>query len=94
MALFAHLLLEGRIDDFKKLLKGIYNDEYLQQIVNRDTSKNHKNLMWIGKVLKDNRDSVDLDELFKNLELFDKIAKTTDLYKFKEYIDFVSFLTP
>ena len=93
MALFAHLLLEGRIDDFKKLLKGIYNDEYLQQIVNRDTSKNHKNLMWIGKVLKDNRDSVDLDELFKNLELFDKIAKTTDLYKFKEYIDFVSFLT-
>lgn len=93
MALFVHLLIESRVDDFKKLLKGVYNDEYIQNIVDRDTSKNHKNLMWIGKVLKDNRDEIDLDELFKNLELFNKIAKTTDLYKFKEYIDFVSFLT-
>lgn len=93
MTHFSRFLIEGRVDDFKKLLKGVYNDEYLQQLVDKDTSKNHKNLLWIGKILKSERDVIDSDELFKNLELFNKIGTATDLYKFKDYMEFITFLS-
>lgn len=91
MTLFEHILIEGRVQDFQKLLSSKFNSEYLQRIINRDTSKNHKNLMWIGKIL--NSDStIDIEELMDNLDIFNKIAKTTDLYQFNEYGKFLDFL--
>lgn len=92
MPLFAQLLIESRVDDFKKLLKGIYNDEFIQDLVNKDTSKNHKNLLWIGKILKNDKD-LDIDDLYKNLELFNKVGTETDLYKFRDYMQFLDFLS-
>ena len=72
MTLFEHILVEGRVEDFKKLLGKTFNSEFVQNLINRDTSKNHKNLMWIGKILK-NEPDLNIDELYKNLELFNKV---------------------
>ena len=91
MTLFEHILIEGRIEDFKKLLDRTFNSEYVQNLINRDTSDNHKNLMWIGKILK-NEPDLNIDELYKNLELFNRVGKSTDLYQFKDYLQFINFL--
>ena len=92
MTLFEHILIEGRIEDFKKLLDRTFNSEYVQNLINRDTSDNHKNLMWIGKILK-NEPDLNIDELYKNLELFNRVGKSTDLYQFKDYLQFINFLS-
>jgi len=91
MTLFEHILIEGRVDDFKNLLKNKYSIDYVQKIINRDTSKNHKNLLWIGKILKTEPDIND-EDLFKNLEIFNKVASSTDLYSFRDYSTFLNFL--
>ena len=91
MTLFEHILIESRVDDFKNLLKNKYSIDYVQKIINRDTSKNHKNLLWIGKILKTEPDIND-EDLFKNLEIFNKVASSTDLYSFKDYGTFLNFL--
>jgi len=66
MTLFEHILIESRVDDFKNLLRKRFSIDYILKIVDRDTSKNHKNLMWIGKILMTEPDINDVD-LFKNL---------------------------
>jgi len=91
MTLFEHILIEGRVDDFKNLLKNKFSIDYVQKIINRDTSKNHKNLLWIGKILKTEPDIND-EDLFKNLEIFNKVASSTDLYSFRDYSTFLNFL--
>jgi len=85
------LLFEGRIQDFKKLLDGKFNSEFLQRIVDRDTSKNHKNLMWIGKILQSEPD-INVEELLNNLDIFNRIGKSSDLYQFKDYLTFLNYL--
>lgn len=91
MTLFEHILIEGRVDDFNKLLARKFNSDYRQKIINRDTSKNHKNLLWIGKMLMTEPDLND-EDLFKNLEIFNKVGRTTDLYSFRDYSSFLKFL--
>jgi len=91
MTLFEHILIEGRVEDFKNLLKNKFSIDYVQKIINRDTSKNHKNLLWIGKILKTEPD-INEEDLFKNLEIFNKVASSTDLYSFREYSTFLNFL--
>ena len=91
MTLFEHILIEGRVDDFKKMLSQRFSIDYVQKIINRDTSKNHKNLLWIGKILKTEPDIND-EDLFKNLEIFNKVASSTDLYSFRDYSTFLNFL--
>lgn len=91
MTLFEHILIEGRVDDFNKLLFRKFNSDYRQKIINRDTSKNHKNLLWIGKMLMTEPDLND-EDLFKNLEIFNKVGRTTDLYSFRDYSSFLKFL--
>lgn len=91
MTLFEHILIEGRVDDFNKLLARKFNSDYRQKIINRDTSKNHKNLLWIGKMLMTEPDLND-EDLFKNLEIFNKVGRTTDLYSFRDYPSFLKFL--
>lgn len=91
MTLFEHILIESRVDDFKNLLKNKFSIDYVQKIINRDTSKNHKNLLWIGKILKTEPDIND-EDLFKNLEIFNKVASSTDLYSFRDYSTFLNFL--
>ena len=61
MTLFEHILIESRVDDFKNLLRKKFSIDYVLKIVNRDTSKNHKNLMWIGKILMTEPDINDED---------------------------------
>ena len=91
MTLFEHILIESRVDDFKNLLRKKFSIDYVLKIVNRDTSKNHKNLMWIGKILMTEPDIND-EDLFKNLEIFNKVGGSTDLYSFKDYGTFLDFL--
>ena len=91
MTLFEHILIESRVDDFKNLLRKKFSIDYVLKIVNRDTSKNHKNLMWIGKILMTEPDIND-ENLFKNLEIFNKVGGSTDLYSFKDYGTFLDFL--
>jgi hypothetical protein len=91
MTLFEHILIESRVDDFKNLLRKKFSIDYVLKIVNRDTSKNHKNLMWIGKILMTEPDIND-ENLFKNLEIFNKVGSSTDLYSFKDYGTFLDFL--
>lgn len=91
MTLFEHILIEGRVDDFKKLLSRKFNSSYLEKIINRDTSKNHKNLLWIGKMLLSEPDLND-EDLFKNLEIFNKVGRSADLYSFRDYSSFLKFL--
>ena len=91
MTLFEHILIESRVDDFKKMLNRKFSIDYVQKIINRDTSKNHKNLLWIGKILMTEPDIND-EDLFKNLEIFNKVGSSTDLYSFKDYITFLKFL--
>jgi len=91
MTLFEHILVESRVDDFKKMLNRRFSIDYVQKIINRDTSKNHKNLLWIGKILMTEPDIND-EDLFKNLEIFNKVGSSTDLYSFKDYITFLKFL--
>ncbi len=91
MTLFEHILIEGRVEDFKNLLKNKFSIDYVQKIINRDTSKNHKNLLWIGKILKTEPD-INEEDLFKNLEIFNKVASSTDLYSFRDYSTFLNFL--
>lgn len=91
MTLFEHILIESRVDDFNKLLSHKFNSDYLKKIINRDTSKNHKNLMWIGKILNTEPD-INEEDLFKNLEIFNKVGTSTDLYSFKDYMTFLQFL--
>ena len=91
MTLFEHILIESRVDDFKNLLRKKFSIDYVLKIVNRDTSKNHKNLMWIGKILMTEPDIND-EDLFKNLEIFNKVGSSTDLYSFKDYGTFLDFL--
>lgn len=91
MTLFEHILIESRVDDFKNLLRKKFSIDYVLKIVNRDTSKNHKNLLWIGKILMTEPDIND-EDLFKNLEIFNKVGSSTDLYSFKDYITFLKFL--
>ena len=85
------LLIEGRVQDFKKLLDRKFNSEVLQRIIDRDTSKDHKNLMWIGKILSTESD-INIEELMNNLDLFNRIAKNVDLYQFKDYLSFINLL--
>lgn len=84
------ILTESRIGDFKNLLTGVFTDREILQLIDRDTSFNHKNLLWIGKILKDDPE-LDKDELFNNLNLFNKIGQG-DLYSFHTYFDFLTFL--
>ena len=91
MTLFEHILVESRVDDFKKMLNRRFSIDYVQKIINRDTSKNHKNLLWIGKILMTEPDIND-EDLFKNLEIFNKVGGSTDLYSFKDYGTFLDFL--
>ena len=91
MTLFEHILIESRVDDFKNLLRKKFSIDYVLKIVNRDVSKNHKNLMWIGKILMTEPDIND-EDLFKNLEIFNKVGGSTDLYSFKDYGTFLDFL--
>ena len=91
MTLFEHILIESRVDDFKNLLRKKFSIDYVLKIVNRDVSKNHKNLMWIGKILMTEPDIND-ENLFKNLEIFNKVGGSTDLYSFKDYGTFLDFL--
>ena len=91
MTLFEHILIESRVDDFKNLLRKRFSIDYILKIVDRDTSKNHKNLMWIGKILMTEPDINDVD-LFKNLEIYNKVGSSTDLYSFKDYGTFLDFL--
>lgn len=91
MTLFEHILIESRVDDFKNLLRKKFSIDYVLKIINRDTSKNHKNLMWIGKILMTEPDIND-ENLFKNLEIFNKVGGSTDLYSFKDYGTFLDFL--
>lgn len=91
MTLFEHILVESRVDDFKKMLNRRFSIDYVQKIINRDTSKNHKNLLWIGKILMTEPDIND-EDLFKNLEIFNKVGSSTDLYSFKDYMTFLKFL--
>lgn len=91
MTLFEHILIESRVDDFKKMLSRRFSIDYVQKIINRDTSKNHKNLLWIGKILMTEPDIND-EDLFKNLEIFNKVGSSTDLYSFKDYMTFLKFL--
>lgn len=85
------ILIEGRVDDFKKMVAGKIKDDNIEKIIKDDNSKDHKNLLWIGKIII-NEPDVDYDELKSNLELFNKIGKNTDLYQFKDYISFTDFL--
>ena len=91
MTLFEHILIESRVDDFKNLLRKKFSIDYVLKIINRDVSKNHKNLMWIGKILMTEPDIND-ENLFKNLEIFNKVGGSTDLYSFKDYGTFLDFL--
>jgi hypothetical protein len=47
--------------------------------------------MWIGKILMTEPDIND-ENLFKNLEIFNKVGGSTDLYSFKDYGTFLDFL--
>lgn len=91
MTLFEHILIEGRVQDFRNLLGKKFRNDDIQKLIDRDTSKNHKNLMWIGKILNA-EPSTDQDELFKNLDLFNKVGTSTDLYSFDDYPEFLEFL--
>ena len=91
MTLFEHILIEGRVQDFMNLLRSKFSFDYVLKIIKRDTSKNHKNLMWIGKILMTEPD-INEEDLFKNLEIFNKVASSTDLYSFRDYSTFLSFL--
>jgi hypothetical protein len=91
MTLFEHILIEGRVQDFKRMLSQKFSIDYILKIIKRDTSKNHKNLLWIGKILKTEPD-INEEDLFKNLEIFNKVASSTDLYSFKDYGTFLNFL--
>lgn len=91
MTLFEHILIESRVDDFKNLLRKKFSIDYVLKIINRDVSKNHKNLMWIGNILMTEPDIND-ENLFKNLEIFNKVGSSTDLYSFKDYGTFLDFL--
>lgn len=84
------ILNESRIGDFKNLLSNIFDEQEIKKLIVRDTSFNHKNLVWIGKILRDDPE-IDQDELFKNLDLFNKIGRG-DLYKFRTYFEFLDFL--
>jgi hypothetical protein len=47
--------------------------------------------MWIGKILMSEPDIND-EDLFKNLEIYNKVGSSTDLYSFKDYGTFLDFL--
>jgi len=91
MIFIKQILIESRIDDFKRLLRDKFTSSFLQFIVDRDLSKNHKNLLWIGKILKSEPDT-NVEEMLNNLNLFNRIGTSTDLYQFKDYLSFVEFL--
>lgn len=85
------LLTESRIGDFRKMLTGVVNQSIVDDIIQKDTSKNHKYLLWIGTILKMEPETP-VDELLKNVELFGKIGGATDIYSFKDYDSLLDFL--
>ena len=80
------LLIESRIDDFKKRYETI-PDDVKDKIIRNDPSNNKKYLDWMGKVVQSNPD-IKLDDLFKYVKEFDKYQTALgDIYKYKTHND-------
>lgn len=80
------LLIEGRLEDFKKKYQSL-PDDVKNDIIRNDPSKNKKYLDWIGRVVYSNP-SIKLNDLFKDLKEFDKHQSILgDIYKYKTYDD-------
>lgn len=91
--LTATMLIESRVDDFRKLLypsAGISGAD-IDKVISNDPSSNHKHLMWMGKMLQADP-KLDIDELLANVKLFNKVASNVDLYQFKDYDSFMDEL--
>lgn len=83
-----HLILEGRISDFKKKYAYKLAPATVNYIIANDPSKNQKYLDWIGKSLvaaDEDEDYISPEEMMKDIALFHKNIKGVDIYSLKSF---------
>ena len=81
-----NLLIEGRVEDFKKKYETL-PDDIKNRIIKNDPSNNNKYLDWMGKIAYTEPD-VKIDDVIQDVNQFDKFqASLGDINKFKTYND-------
>jgi hypothetical protein len=86
MIKLSHLIIEGRLEDFKDKYASL-PPETQNAIIRNDPSRNHKYLDWAGRIVTSDP-KIDLGAFLRDLQSFDKYqASLGDVNKYKTYND-------